>query len=81
MTFDSSSAENNTADTTEDGQRKQVHSDNGIRSPFLMESNKDQGEVGTRNSLIRVSEKWNRWRSSSKHKKAKKFIQKQELKE
>ena len=34
-------ADNNTADTTEDGQRKQVHSDNRNRSPSFMELNKD----------------------------------------
>ena len=34
-------ADNNTADTTEDGQRKQVHSDNRNRSPSFMEFNKD----------------------------------------
>ena len=36
-------SDNNATDTTEDGQRKQVHSQNGIRSPSLMGSNKDQG--------------------------------------
>ena len=40
----------NATDTTEDGQRKQVHSENEITSPSLMGSNKDQGEVGTGNS-------------------------------
>ena len=29
-------ADKNTADTTEDEQRKQIHSNYGIRSPFLM---------------------------------------------
>ena len=37
----------NAIDTTEDGQRKHVHSKNEIRSPSLMGSNRDQGEVGT----------------------------------
>ena len=64
--------DNNATDTTEDGQRKQVHSENGIRSPSLMGSNKDQGEVGTGNSPKRVSEIWKKGRSATKHKKVKK---------
>ena len=44
-------ADNNATDTTEDGQRKQVHSENEIRSPSLMSFNKDQGEVGAGNCL------------------------------
>ena len=48
--LDSSISDENSADTTEDGQRKQVHSDNRIRSLSLIGSNKEQGEVGTGNS-------------------------------
>ena len=33
-------ADYNTTDTTEDGQRKQAHSGNGIRSPSLIGSKK-----------------------------------------
>ena len=40
-------ADNNATDTTEGGHWKQVHSENKIRSPSLMGSNKNQGEVGT----------------------------------
>ena len=58
-------------DTTEDGQRKQVHSEKEIRSPFPMGSNKDQGEVGTGNSPKGVSGKRKKGRSATKHKKAK----------
>ena len=65
-------AGNNATDTTEDGQRKQVYSENGIRSPSLIGSNKDQGEVGTGNSAKGVSEKPKRGRSATKHKKTKK---------
>ena len=65
-------ADYNATDTTEDGQRKQVHSENEIRRPSLMGSNKDQGEVGTGNSTKQVSGKWKRGRSATKHKKAKK---------
>ena len=78
----SSMVDNNATDTTEDGQRKQVHSENRIRSPSLMGSDKDQGEVDTGNSLKGVSQKRKRGRSATKHKKAtKKIIQKQSLKE
>ena len=63
--------DNNAADTTEDGQRKQVHSDNGIKSPFLIESIQDQGEVGTGNSPKRVSGKRKSGRNTIKHKKQK----------
>ena len=62
-------ADNNSANTTEDGQKKQVHSDNGIRSSSLIRSNKDQGEVGTGNSSKGVSEKCEKRRSTTKHKK------------
>ena len=48
-------ADYNAVDTTEDGQRKQIHSENEIRSPSLMGSNKDQGEVGIGNSPRGVS--------------------------
>ena len=64
-------ADNNATDTTEDGQRKQVHSEDEIRSPSLMGSNNDQGEVGTGNSPKGVSGKRKRGRSATKHKKAK----------
>ena len=40
-------AYNNATDTTKDGHRKQVHSENEIRSPSLMGSNKGHGKVGT----------------------------------
>ena len=59
----------NATDTTEDGQRKQVHSENEITSPSLMGSNKDQGEVGTGNSPKGVSGKRKRGRNATKHKK------------
>ena len=39
----------NVIDTTEGGQRKQIHSENEIRSPSLMGSDKYQGKVGTGN--------------------------------
>ena len=55
MIFDSSMADNNATDTTKDGQRKHVQSDNGMRSP----------------SLMGVYEKRKRGRSATKHKKAK----------
>ena len=45
-------ADYNAIDTTEDGQRKQVHSGNEVRSPSLMGSNKDQGEVGTQGTRL-----------------------------
>ena len=51
MIFHSSIADNNAADTKEDGQRKQLHSENGIRSPSLMGSNKDQGKLAQRTRL------------------------------
>ena len=44
-------SDNNATDTTEDELRKQAHSKHGIRSSFLMVSNKDQVEVGTGNCL------------------------------
>ena len=59
----------NATDTTEDGQRKQVRSENEITSPSLMGSNKDQGEVGTGNSPKGVSGKRKRGRNAIKHKK------------
>ena len=68
-------------DTTEDGQRKQVHPENEIRSPSLMRSIKDQGEVGTGNLPRGVSGKRKRGRSATKHKKSKKIKQKQTLEE
>ena len=37
----------NAADTTETGQRKQIHSDTGIRSPFLIGSSKEQWDTDT----------------------------------
>ena len=37
MIFHLSMADYNATDTTENGQRKQVHSENGIRSPSLNE--------------------------------------------
>ena len=40
---------NNATDTTEDGSRKKVHSDNGIRSLSFLLSNKDQREADTKN--------------------------------
>ena len=49
--------DSNAIDTTEYGQWKQVHSENGIRSPSLIGSSKDQGQVGTGNSPKGVSEK------------------------
>ena len=64
--------DNNVTDTPEDEQRKQVHSENGIRSPSLIGSNKDQGEVDTGNSPEGVSEKRKRGGSPTKDKKAKK---------
>ena len=42
-------ADYNTTDRTEDRQRKQAHSGNGIRSPSLMGSKKCQGEIGIEN--------------------------------
>ena len=62
-----SMTDNNVADTTEDGQRKQGHYDNGIRSSSLMGFSKDQGEVGTDNLPKGVSGK----------RKSNTFIQKQ----
>ena len=50
-------ADNNATNTTEDGQRKQVHSPNGIRNPSFM---------GTKVILLRAS-----WHTS--HTKPKKF--------
>ena len=70
MIFDSSEAGNNRSDTTEDAQRKLVHCDHAIRSPTLIGSTKDQGEVGTRISPKRVYEKLKRGRSATKHKNA-----------
>ena len=40
--------DNNPTETTEDGQRKQLYSENETRSFSLMGSNKDQREVGTK---------------------------------
>ena len=37
----------NAADTTETGQRKKIHSDTEIRSPFLIGSSKDQRDTDT----------------------------------
>ena len=74
-------ADYNATDTTEDEQKKQAHSENEIRSPSLMGSNKHQGEVGTGNSPKGVFGKWRRGRNATKHKKAKKIKQKQALKE
>ena len=65
-------ADNNATDITEDGQRKQAYSENGIRSPSLMGPNKNQEKVGTGNLTKGVSEKRKRWRSTIKHRKAKK---------
>ena len=64
-------ADNNATDTTEDGQRKKFHSENEIRSPSLMGSKKDEGDVGTGNSPKGVSGKRKRGRSANNHKKAK----------
>ena len=61
----------NAIDTTKDGQRKQVHSENKIRSTSLMGSYKDQGEFGTENSHREVSGNWKRGWSVTKHKKVK----------
>ena len=74
-------ADNNATDTTEDGKRRQVHSDDGTRGPSLMGSKKDQGEVGTWTSPKGVSEKRNRERSATKHKAAIKSYKKQALNE
>ena len=43
-------ADKNATDTKGDGQRKNVHSENGTRSPSFMRYNKDQGKLaqGTR---------------------------------
>ena len=62
---------NNATDTTEDGSRKQVHSDNGIRSLSLLLSNKDQREADTKNFPEGISEKGKPGRSATKHKKKK----------
>ena len=62
-------ADKNATDTTEYGQRKQVHSENGIRSSSLMGSDKDQGEVGTGNSLKEAYEKRKKGRSATKKQK------------
>ena len=69
--FHTSMADYNVTYTTEDGQRKQVHSEYEIRRSSLIGSNKDQGEVGTENSPKGVSRKRKRGRSANKHKKAK----------
>ena len=61
----------NAIDTTEDGQRKQIHSGNEKRSPSPMGFNKGQGGVGAGNSPRGVSGKRKRGRSATKHKKAK----------
>ena len=44
-------ADNNAADTTEGGQMKQHHSENGLRSSSLIGSNKDQGKLAQRTRL------------------------------
>ena len=59
--------DNDPTETTENGQRKQLHSENETRSFSLMGSNKDQGEVGTEDR-----QKRKRGRSATKHKRAKK---------
>ena len=64
-------AGNNATDKIEDGQRKQVHSDNGIRSFSLMGSNKEQGQVGTGNMSNKFFKNRKRRRSATKQKKAK----------
>ena len=46
-------ADNNVADTTEDGQRKQVLSDNGIIIPSLMGSNRPMGSLHSLHRLHR----------------------------
>ena len=58
-------ADNNVADTTEDGQRKQVLSDNGIIIPCIMGSSKDLWDVYTGNSSKGVSRKRKRGRSAT----------------
>ena len=45
-------ADYNATDKTEDWQRKQVHSENGIRSPSFMGSNKEQEKVGTGGEVL-----------------------------
>ena len=64
LIFHSSMSDNNPTDTIEDGQRKQVHSENGIISPFLMRSIKDQVEAGTGNLPKGVSENRKRGRNA-----------------
>ena len=64
--------DNNAIGTTEDGQRKQVHSENGIVIPSLMGSKKNQEEVVTGNLPKGVTGKRRKGGSATKHKKAKK---------
>ena len=42
-------ADNNATDITEDGQRKQVHSENGIRSSSLRGPTKTKGKLSLKN--------------------------------
>ena len=63
--------DNNAIGTTEDGQRKQVHSENGIIIPSLMGSNKNQEEVVTWNLPKGVTGKRRKGGSATKHKKRK----------
>ena len=80
LIFHSSMTDYNAIDTTEDGQRKHVHSKNEIRSPSLMGSNRDQGEVGTGDTPGGVSGKRERGRRATKHKKAKRSNKNKHLK-
>ena len=57
----SSMADYNATDKTEDWQRKQVHSENGIRSPSLMGSNKEQEKVGTGGEVLPSIKTSNQW--------------------
>ena len=62
-------ADDNATDTTKDEHRKQAYSKNGITSPSLMGSNKDQEEADTGNLPKEVFGKRKKERSATKHKK------------
>ena len=74
-------ADKNATDTIGDGQRKQVNSENGTRSPSFMGSNKDQGKLAQGTPLRESLENEKGEGVLPSTKKWKKIIQKQAITE
>ena len=74
-------ADKNATDAIGDGQRKQVNSENGTRSPSFMGSNKDQGKLAQGTPLRESLENEKGEEALPSTKKWKKIIQKQAITE